>query len=270
MPKSKFDWSTELAALPSDEFRSSVPLAAFLKEANTIAAFFRAHYKADKKTGLPGLNEAGPAVNASLADEIESLVDEGYKASSDYRLTVDPKADRSKLDRAAELVDEIHAVLEFHLDDGVEDEHDARLANVVNAHKDAPESGAAFALSLEEYAELAAMYETEIDGLGGFDVKLIAEAKKLSKELRGATEPAAPSAAQQGMLAKRNRILQLIDARVRRVRAATKFVFRKHPEMVRSTASAYERTRRVIAKRVATRKKNNANNKPAEPVTPNA
>ncbi len=63
-------------------------------------------------------------------------------------------------------------------------------------------------------------------------------------------------------LAKRNRFLQLLDQRVRRVRAVARFVFRKHPDIVRGVISLYERKRRLDAKRSATRKKN------AQPATP--
>jgi hypothetical protein len=272
MPKSKFDFSSELAALTSDEFRPNIRLDEFLKEANGVAAFLRGHYKPAKGDDLPGLVDAGPSIKPALADEIEALVDDAYKATSEYRRTVDPAADATKIERASELVKEIHSVLEFYLDDGVDDEHDARFANVAGAHKDDPETGAALALALEEYADLAAMYQDDIVGIGGFDASLVTEAKKLSKELRSGSEPAAPTAASARALAKRNRILQLIDQRVRRVRAAAKFVYRKHPQVARETTSAYERSRRVVAKRSATRKKNAqpTNGEGKEPVTPNA
>ena len=94
----------------------------------------------------------------------------------------------------------------------------------------------------------------------------------MSKELRSGTEPAAPTAASGRALAKRNRILQLIDSRVRRIRAAAKFVYRKHPHVIRETTSAYERTRRLSLKRLATRKKNaqQSNGKPegTPPIAP--
>ncbi len=254
MPKStKSDWSVQLAALTSDEFRLNVPLYAILGEAQDVARYFREHYKADKKSGRPGLADAG--LEATVADELESLIAEATAASSAYRLTVDPKADTTKLERARFVINEIGAVMEYFLDDGVEDEDDARLANVNAAHKDAPDTADALALALEEYAAFAGLHEAEIDGLGGFDVKMIAEAKKLAGELRTAPS-AAPSPASASVLAKRNRLLQLIDLRVRKVRAAAKFVFRAQPELARGAASAYERKRRIRAKRAATRKKN--------------
>ena len=58
------------------------------------------------------------------------------------------------------------------------------------------------------------------------------------------------------------------------MREVARFVFRKHPEIVRKAASAYERTRRVAYKRKATIKKNETTNqeenKQPTPVAPNA
>lgn len=229
-----------------------------------MAQYFRDHYKADKKTGRCGLADGG--LEASIADEIDVLIAETSAASQAYRLTVDPKADTTKLERAHVLINEIGAVLDFYLDDGVADEDDTRLANVVAAHKDAPETADALALALEEYAALAEMHAKDIDGLGGFDAKLIAEAKKLATELRAAPS-AAPSPASATALARRNRLLQLLDGRVRSVRAAARFVFRAQPELARGASSAYERKRRIVQKAAATRKKNS---QPQPTPAPNA
>lgn len=264
MPKSKYDWSTELAALTSDEFRSNIPLYGYLHEAGDVVQYLRAHQKGDKKAGRPGLEDAG--LDDAFADEMLALVNECYTVCANYRMAVDPKADTAKLDRARFLASEIEAVLTFYLDDGVQDEDDTRLANVINAQKSAPDTADALALALVEWVAFARMHQKEIDGLGGFDAKLIDEAEKLSVELR--MTPSAPvTPAIAAALAHRNRMLQLLDARVREVRAAAKFVFRAQPEMARGAISLYERKRRIDAKRAATRKKNRQPVAPA-PVAP--
>ncbi|MGZ3478008.1 MAG: hypothetical protein ACXVCJ_26145 [Polyangiales bacterium] len=266
MSKEKMDWSVESAALASDDYRLNIPVASITYEAESLAKFVRAHQKADKKTGLPGL--AGAKFSLTIADEIESLAAEVTSAQKAYTLTVDPKADTTKIERARFLVDEIYAVMAYLLDDGVENEEDARLANVVSAHKDEAETPANMALALEEYAGLAKMHAKEIDGLGGFDAALIGEAEKLAVELRKSGPTAPPSAESAAALAKRNRLLQLLDVRVRKVRAAARFVFRAHPDVVRQVTSPYERKRRIDAKRAATRKKNSE--AAAKPVAPHA
>jgi len=258
--------ASSFAALTSDEFRLAVPLFTLLGEAQDVAHYFREYYKADKKAGMPGLADGG--LEANVADEIESLIKEASAASTQYWLTVDPKADVTKIERARFIVDEIGAVMEYFLDDGVDDEDDKRLANVVAAHKDAPETADALALALEGYAALAEMHAKDIDGLGGFDAKMIAEAKTLATELREAPS-APPSPASTTALAVRNRVLQLLDRRVRSVRAAAKFVFRAQPKLARGAASAFERKRRVLQKSAATRKKN-GKTQPAPTPAPNA
>ncbi len=271
MPKSKFDFTTELAALESDEFTLNLPLTTFVGEAHDIARFFRDHYKADKASALPGLVDAGKRVSSSLGDEIDALVTEVRDAQLKYEFTVDPKADRGKLDRAIELVDEISAVLKFHFNDGVEDEDDVRIANVIKAHGDAPETPDALSGALDAWAGLADLHKAELDGIGGFDPALIREAKKLATELLDVPEATRPTTEAKAALAKRNRLLQLMDARVRTVRDIARFIFRKHPEIARKASSAYERVRRANAKRMATRKKNTAaNGEGKEPAAPNA
>ena len=83
-------------------------------------------------------------------------------------------------------------------------------------------------------------------GLGGFDDGLIDEAFALAKTLRTlpAISPAASASARDALL-RRNRLLQLLDQYVGRVRSAARFVFRHHPEIVRQATSAYARRLRV-------------------------
>lgn len=269
----KYDWSAECAALTSDEFRLTIPVSPMLAEAQQLAQFVRAHHKIDKKKDLPGLGDA--KLPLSIADEIDSLVAATSSAQSDYTMSVDPKADGSKMQRARYIIDEIQGVMTYFLDDGVEDDDDVRLANVAAAHKDDAPTSANYALALDEWSALAAMHEKEIDGLGGFDASLIKEAKKLATELRSGGPVSPPSPVSTANLQKRNRLLQLLDARVRRVRSAARFVFRAHPEVAREVSSAYERKRRIDAKRAATRKKHEPaqpaagnNGQPTPPVTP--
>ena len=50
---------------------------------------------------------------------------------------------------------------------------------------------------------------------------------------------------QQAVLALRNRLITLLLDRMRRVRAAARYVFRNHPEIARRATSTYERRRRA-------------------------
>ena len=274
MPTKKFDWSEEISALPSDEFRLTMPVYAMLTEATKVAEYFRDHYKGDKKKDVPGFADAG--IPASTGDEIDSLVKEASAAFSAYNQAANPKTGATKIERARFIVDEVQAVLEYYLDDGVEDEDDKRLANVVASHKDVPETAAALSLELEDWASFAELHRDGIKGLGLFDVSLLDEAATLGAELRADAAHADPTPAlTQAALATRNRYLQLLDARVRLVRTTARFAFRHHPAIAQKAVSTYDRARRIQAKRSATRRKNesatptNGGAKP-DPITPNA
>lgn len=102
---------------------------------------------------------------------------------------------------------------------------------------------------------LGEKYRSKIDGLGGFDAKMLDEAKVVAAELRD--RPAIPvvlgdEAARA--LALRNRLAMLLAAKMNAVRSAARFVFRHRPEIVREATSAYERRRRAAARRNALRK----------------
>lgn len=262
---SDFDFTKEMTALDSDEVRLAIPVPEFLHEASALVAFVRGHVDADKKLGTLGLGSA--KVTGAFADEMQALVAQTVDANADYDVAIKGKAGGARIDRARFVVDEMHAALTYLFDDGVADDDDERLANIVAIHKDDADSPAYLAVELDEYAKIAEPHAKELDGLGGFDVAMIAEAKKLADEIR-ATPIAPPSADETAKLAKRNRLLQLLDKRVRKVRAAAKFVFRAHPEIAKQVASPYERKHRIVAKRAATRRKNaeTANPQPAQPI----
>src|SRR5207249_4122288 len=101
-----------------------------------------------------------------------------------YLLLVNPKAKGNSIERARFIVDEISGVLEFYFDDGVEDEKDAKLAAVKDAHIVHFDAADSLAAELADYCALAKAYRSEIDGLGDFDAKLIDEGEKAVKTLR--------------------------------------------------------------------------------------
>ena len=79
----------------------------------------------------------------------------------------------------------------------------------------------------------------------------------------GAQNPSAEQRAQE----HRNRLAALLVRRMNRVRAAARFVFRNHSDIVREVTSTYERRRRAARRRHAAETRQNP---PAEPSTQNA
>ncbi|MBI5481229.1 MAG: hypothetical protein HY906_20390 [Deltaproteobacteria bacterium] len=252
-------WDQAAWALPSDEFKATVPLYVLLGEAVDIAAFGVKYWEPKKhaKTGKvlrPGLASAGKNLPKRTVEEIRELQRAAQDAQSEYLLLVDPQASPDLLPRARFVLGELTASLEWFFDDGVADEKDAQLERVASAHQGDPDTADALAGELVDYAALARSHRKELQGLGGFDAALIDEAPKLAVQLRERPPaPVPPSAEEQRALAFRNRLLTLLQARIGRVRAAARFVFRNHPAIIREATSAYERRRRAAARRAAAR-----------------
>jgi hypothetical protein len=256
-------WEMEARALPSDEVRLTVPLHVLTGEAVDVSRFFVKYWAtqrdpATRRVVRPGLDMAGgeKRLSAETGADILSLQDAVQQAQTAYLLTVDPKAERDAMERAAFVLGELTSTLEWLFDDGVQNDDDVRLANLGAAHHDDPETPDALASALEDYAGLAALHRKEMDGLGGFDVALIDEAKELAKKLRGipAAGPASADSASKQALDLRNRLATLLMRKIGTVRAATRFVFRHHPEIIREVTSTYERRRRAAARRNAAKK----------------
>ncbi|WP_437576986.1 hypothetical protein [Sorangium sp. So ce887] len=267
MPKARTDldlWMNEALASPdTNELSLSVPLHVLFGEAVDVARFHKSYWKPEVKDGKVvrrGLEMAaskkknGNALTAKTGEEILSLQRAGVEAGTLYLLAVDPKK-ASPFERGQVVLDEITATLEWLFDDGVEDANDARLTKLGQAHAGDPATADALALALDDYAALAAPHREAMDGLGGFDVAMLDEAKELAAALRARpTESAGLGEKAREALILRNKVIGLLNARMATVRAAARFVFRDRPDIVREVTSAYGRRRRAESARRAKKK----------------
>lgn len=254
-------WTPEALKLPSDDLRLSVPFHVHLGEAADVARFharfFASVPASEGSPGRPGLDTVvneQRGLTASTGADILSLLEATQRQHTTYLLLVSP-ATAAPMQEGRFTVDEISATLEYFFDDGVEDERDAQLHAVEAATADAPESIDAMASELEAYAALGNLYRNEIDGLGGFAVKLLDRAVELAADLRS-RPPVPENLSEEARKARalRNRLATLLLGRMNAVRSAARFVFRHHPEIVRQVTSAYERRRRAAARRNALKK----------------
>ena len=267
-------WMPQVLALSGEELTINLPLHVVFGEAVDVARFFDHYWKSEKdkdgnvlRPGLDTVVDKKRGLTAKTGAEILSLQQAGQEAHTAYLLCVDTTARANPVERARYVLDEIIATLTWLFDDGVEDEKDARLASIQAAHVEDPESTDALAGELDDYATLASHHRDEMAGVGGFDPKLIDEARTLAGELRARPTIAAPlSAKARAALALRNKVLNLLLSRVTLVRAAARFVFRGTPEVVREVTSTYERKRRAASRRVAAKK----GSPPAAPAAPPA
>ena len=255
---SDFDtWKDVAAQVKSDELPTSIPLHVVFGEAVDVAKFFAKYWATERdpvtqailRLGLE--SAAGPKsrIHAAIGDELLSLQRAAQEAQTRYVLTIDP-AGAAPRERGEFLLGELTAVLEWHFDDGVEDENDEKLAALAKAHAEDPETMDALASALDDYAALADPHRAELDELGGFKAAHIDEARTVAAALRRAPQtPAAQSPAAKAAIKLRTQVVTLLWERIRAVRAAAKFVFRDDPTLLRESTSAYERRKRAAARR---------------------
>jgi hypothetical protein len=254
-------WAPEAQKLASSELHLAVPFHVHLGEATDVARFHKKYYASveardgqPERAGLDTVADERRGLTAMTGDDILSLREATQQAHTRYLMTASPGA-ASPIERGRYIVGEIMATLGYLFDDGVEDERDAQLAAVQASHAEHPESIDALAAELEDCCALGNLYRSELTGLGGFDPKLLDEAKKVADALRDRpATPAALSDESARALALRNRCAMLLADKMNAVRAAARFVFRHHPEIVREATSAYERRRRAAARRSALKK----------------
>jgi hypothetical protein len=147
-------------------------------------------------------------------------------------------------------------VLHYHLDDGIQDENDAALAKVDAEHADDPQTADALAAALDDYVGLARPWGEQLDGLAGFELAYMDEAATIAGQLRH--KPTRAAAMQEDAaewIALRNQLTNLLQVRVSKINTAGKLVFRDRPDIARKFASAYERSRRAEARRLAKKAK---------------
>lgn len=244
----------------STELKLAVPLHVFLGEGIDCARF-ATKYWANQVDGQgklvrPGLESVKLAPD--FAGSLRAQVEAAQKADHDYRMTVDKAGNDELRSRAQFVISEVSAVLEYHFDDDTEDENDERLERLSDVHASIGDSFDALAMRVEDYCQLAEPLASTLHGLGGFDSALIEEGADLAKQLRDIPPiPLALTPAAKEARAVRNAHLIALQDSVRELRAAARFVFRNHPDIIREATSAWQRRRRA-EKRLATAKANAA------------
>lgn len=277
-------WYREAVRIESAENPLSTPYEVFLEEARGAASFLTRYWKRTATT--PGLMRLRRRLPLATAQEILELLAAVQTAQTEATLTV--VAGPSLTDRAEEIVTELSSALAFTLDDGVEDDDDARLARVRAFHAKRGDGPAAVGQDLLNHATLAArlrerlVHDDEEFDAGLIDEGLLLAAKLTATSLRPPpAEPAATngaaattgdadaegSDADVDPLALRNRLLRLLLNRVALVRRAARRVFAKHPEVLAEVTSAYEREKRAERRKAQAKRKSSEGDAPApEPV----
>jgi hypothetical protein len=235
-------WRERALTVPGEVLSSSLPLRILLDEAAIAATFSRRRWRST--AAHPGLesavNETFTADTGRELAELRSAVDEADVA---YRAI--PARPPGVAAEARRILRAITATLAWHLDGGDDARGRAQLDALRAGHPKVGRSAAALATALEDSARLAESYRSAITGLGGFDPRELDAALILARALRERSRaPREQPAARREALALRNKLVALLRDRLATVRAAARFVFRDHPEIIREVTSEHERTRR--------------------------
>lgn len=245
-------WEPQAWKIEQPLDRLPVPLHVAMGEAVDVARFCQRHWTPAQDEGgtviRPGLASAvgNGTFTQNIVEEILELQAALQEAQTKYRLLV-MAPESAPMERAQFVLSELRDTLDWLFDDGKDTDGDAQMAALADAH-DGAISQDAVAAALFDYAELAERHRDKVQGLGGFDVRLIDEARKLSTDLReysaGPPKTEAPTVQHQA-LDLRNRLATLLYDRMQRARSAARFVFRRHPELIRQVTSPYVRRQRA-------------------------
>lgn len=235
-----------------------LPIAVLFGEAVDALKFAEKRWqRVEGNPPIPGLksgvDEAGRKLSMNELVLMRAALDEAQAAHTHWLLTAEGAAHAALRRRSTEVLSELITVLDYYLDDGIEDDNDTKFAQVNALHAETGESTDAQALALFDYAALAKPLQAKLHGLGEFDGAMIDEAPVLAEKLRGLPPvPSRQSPEAKAALADRNTKINRLYHHVRRIRAAARFVYRNHPEIAREASSAWER--RVRAERARAKK----------------
>jgi hypothetical protein len=239
-------WTKQAEALPAKEVAPPAqPVVNYLQEAEGIARVLERNWKPRK--GMPGLRTVAPNVPLALVGEIHDLVELTRLLQTDILYPDVPylpdwlKAVEAGRGVAAEL----RAALEYVLADGIEDDSDAAF-DAANKRDDG--SAAALAQALSDYAGIGERNVAKLKTIEGFNPAVFAQARELAAQIT-AEGPQDLRRLTSEKVELRNRVLMLLEQRLATVRKGARYVFRKHPELLRQVTSAYSRKQRAAYRR---------------------
>ena len=223
-----------------------MPIKIFFNEAIETALAMQNHWEASKTR--PGMVVMADFMSLADAIHLISLAGVGtYIQGRIIFLNTKTSEKKELMERAFFIFSEIKPALEFILDDGVTESADHALAGAKSRLSEDHSVGTVVQ-GLVDLSEIAEEKKDQLRMLGDFDLNLIEEAKELAKEI-GLVGPVRIDDEVSENIKLRNRVCHLVNTRVREIRRAARYVFRKHPDIVRKFTSTYQRRRRLENRR---------------------
>jgi hypothetical protein len=241
-------WSPLAAQIEETRNPLNVPFHVALGEAVACAKFMQERW--EPKDGLPGLRCISKSkLPWGTHEELLSLARAVQEVQTRYLLVADPAVVDLGA-RARVVVGRLESAVTFLLGDDVVEPADQKLARLKAEHAQNGERAGTLSQMLSDYAALAEELKGRLVEMDeDFDPATIDEARALASQLlEGPASEDPESDAARELRVLRNRLLVLLIARVRTVRAGAAYVFGGHPEVAREVMSAYERKRRAQAR----------------------
>jgi len=230
-----------ISAAPAEEVRLGMPVSTFVGEAVAVACFAENH-KAPSQDLPASLAAHVDRLGGDVAPELLYLADEARLAED--KLVQEAGEDSKELRaRGRRVLVEIRSACEVVVDDGVRDEKDTLVEGLRKKHDSHPKTVTALANALASYLGAARSLMAELKGLADFDLAVLEEAQEIVDSLLDRVGGQSNDALRT-VRVRRNRIIQLIADRKRRVRKVARFVFRHYPAILQDVTSAFNRSRR--------------------------
>ena len=240
-------WMEKILELNKKDIKGiGMPLGVFFNEANETALAFHNFWETTKTR--PGMSAVSGFMSQTIADDVISLVKVGnYVQSRIIFLNMKTSEKKELMERVFYIFSEIRAALEFILDDDVTESSDHAL-NKAKSRLAKDSYIGTIVQGLVDYSAIAEEKKDKLRMLGDFDLSLIEEAKELAPKIVEIGAIKADDEISENMKL-RNRICTLIMLKVREIRRAARYVFRKHPDVIRKFTSTYQRRKRLETKR---------------------
>lgn len=221
-----------------------MPLHRFVGEAFELALFVEEFWEPRAELDAPGLvTVASPTFTRSSAGEIRELalavLHWEAKSKAAYVRRADAPVARGRL-----VLSELLSALAFLL----EAEPSTRGAAALRKVRESLEPGShdGLALALESVARLGEQHRRALTKLPGLNASMLDEAQTLAQALRNHSATMLTREDTRSSLRNtRLRVSRLLHDRVTAARAAIRFAFRAHPDLVALATSEYKRTSRA-------------------------
>lgn len=216
----------------------------YIKESQEIVAYARSVWKAGPD-GAPALQAGRAKCPPETLDRLSTLLAAFQYAHARELAEAHPVADIGpKAARAQFLINELDDALTFVLDDDIHEPADDKLDALQTTTKKQSKAGATLGQTLLAWGLFA---QSERDRLSAdapdFDLSLVDEAIQLGTTLTSG-KPLTP-ARRKELRNLRLGLYTLAYAEMQKLRKASNYVYRHHPDIKRKFTSALERKRRA-------------------------